>query len=133
MAKRLLPTLNRVLVEKLLQPNKSAGGILLPETTKQIREVTGCSEVLVVKNGEILVVSLLTSTCGIWELNSAKVVAVGPGERDRDGKLIPVSLKEGDTVLLPEYGGTEVKLAEKDCLLKLASHLAAFDVPNKNV
>lgn len=77
--------MNRVLVEKLLQPNKSAGGILLPETTKQ--------------------------------LNSAKVVAVGPGERDRDGKLIPVSLKEGDTVLLPEYGGTEVKLAEKEYLL----------------
>uniref|UniRef100_A0A0E0KE28 Protein groES n=1 Tax=Oryza punctata TaxID=4537 RepID=A0A0E0KE28_ORYPU len=81
-ARRLIPSMNRVLVEKLLQPNKSAGGILLPETTKQ--------------------------------LNSAKVVAVGPGERDRDGKLIPVSLKEGDTVLLPQHGGTEVKLAEKE-------------------
>ncbi|PON59559.1 GroES chaperonin family [Trema orientale] len=48
------------------------------------------------------------------QLNSGKVVAVGPGGRDRDGKLIPVHLKEGDTVLLPEYGGTEVKLADKD-------------------
>jgi len=37
MAKRLIPSLNRVLVEKLLQPKKSAGGILLPETTKQVR------------------------------------------------------------------------------------------------
>jgi hypothetical protein len=45
------------------------------------------------------------------QLNSGKVVAVGPGERDRDGKLIPVAVKEGDTVLLPEYGGLEVKLA----------------------
>jgi co-chaperonin GroES (HSP10) len=45
------------------------------------------------------------------QLNSGKVVAVGPGERDKDGKLIPVALKEGDTVLLPEYGGLEVKLA----------------------
>ncbi|GKV26289.1 hypothetical protein SLE2022_002130 [Rubroshorea leprosula] len=51
------------------------------------------------------------------KLNSGKVVAVGPGARDRDGKLIPVSLKEGDTVLLPEYGGTEVKLGEKEYLL----------------
>ena len=51
----------------------------------------------------------------IWiQLNSAKVIAVGPGGRDRDGKLVPVSLKEGDTVLLPEYGGMEVKLAEKE-------------------
>jgi chaperonin GroES len=37
MAKRLIPSLNRVLVEKLLQPKKTAGGILLPETTKQVR------------------------------------------------------------------------------------------------
>ncbi|KAK3147157.1 hypothetical protein QOZ80_3BG0278830 [Eleusine coracana subsp. coracana] len=85
MARRLIPSLNRVLVEKLVQPKKSPAGILLPETTKQ--------------------------------LNAAKVIAVGPGERDRDGKLIPVSLKEGETVLLPEYGGTEVKLAEKEYLL----------------
>lgn len=35
-ARRLIPSMNRVLVEKLLQPNKSAGGILLPETTKQV-------------------------------------------------------------------------------------------------
>lgn len=48
------------------------------------------------------------------QLNSGKVVAVGPGARDRDGKLIPVTVKEGDTVLLPEYGGTEVKLGEKE-------------------
>ncbi|KAF3453114.1 hypothetical protein FNV43_RR05650 [Rhamnella rubrinervis] len=47
------------------------------------------------------------------KLNSGKVVAVGPGIRDRDGKLIPVHVKEGETVLLPEYGGTEVKLGDK--------------------
>lgn len=56
-----------------------------------------------------------------FQLNAAKVVAVGPGERDRDGKLIPVSLKEGETVLLPEYGGTEVKLAEKEYATPLTS------------
>lgn len=48
------------------------------------------------------------------QLNSGKVVAVGSGCRDREGKLVPVSVKEGDTVLLPEYGGTEVKLGEKE-------------------
>ena len=41
-------------------------------------------------------------------------MAVGPGAQDIDGKLIPVNLKEGDTVLLPEYGGTQVKLGEKE-------------------
>ncbi|KAK4412821.1 Hydroxymethylglutaryl-CoA lyase, mitochondrial [Sesamum alatum] len=48
------------------------------------------------------------------KLNSGKVVAVGPGFHDREGKLVPVTVKEGDTVLLPEYGGTEVKLGEKE-------------------
>lgn len=46
------------------------------------------------------------------QLNSGKVVAVGPGARDRNGNLIPVAFKEGDTVLLPEYGGTQVKLQD---------------------
>lgn len=42
------------------------------------------------------------------------MVAVGPGARDRAGNLIPVSVKEGDNVLLPEFGGTQVKLGEKE-------------------
>ena len=49
------------------------------------------------------------------QLNAAKVIAVGPGDHDRDGKLISVSLSEGDTIMLPEYGGTKVKLAERVC------------------
>ncbi|CAN1185282.1 10 kDa chaperonin, mitochondrial [Linum perenne] len=48
------------------------------------------------------------------KLNSGKVVAVGPGLHDKNGNHIPVAVKEGDTVLLPEYGGTEVKLADKE-------------------
>jgi Chaperonin 10 Kd subunit len=38
---------------------------------------------------------------------------VGPGDRDKNGNVVPVSFKEGDEVLLPEYGGTEVKLGDK--------------------
>lgn len=48
------------------------------------------------------------------QLNSGRVVAVGPGHRDREGKLVPVSVKKGDTVLLPVFGGTEVKLDYKE-------------------
>lgn len=39
---------------------------------------------------------------------------MGPGIHDNEGKLTPVAVKEGDTVLLPEYGGTEVKLGDKE-------------------
>lgn len=48
------------------------------------------------------------------QLNSGKVVSVGQGLRDKVGNIIPVAVKEGDTVLLPEYGGTQVKLGEKE-------------------
>ncbi|MED6153649.1 10 kDa chaperonin [Stylosanthes scabra] len=85
MAKRLVPLLNRVLVEKIIPPSKTNTGILLPEKTTK--------------------------------LNSGKVIAVGPGNRGKDGNLIPLAVKEGDTVLLPEYGGTEVKLADKEYYL----------------
>ncbi|CAL5338920.1 unnamed protein product [Camellia sinensis] len=82
MAKRLIPTFNRVLVEKIVPPSKTTAGILLPEKSSK--------------------------------LNSGKVVAVGPGMRDKVGNLIPVGVNEGDTVLLPDYGGTQVKLADKE-------------------
>jgi chaperonin GroES len=42
------------------------------------------------------------------------VVAVGTGKRDDDGKLIPFNVKENDRVLLPKYGGTEVKIDDKE-------------------
>ncbi|XP_015866924.1 10 kDa chaperonin isoform X3 [Ziziphus jujuba] len=61
----------------------------------------------------VLAISFENGFCSLL-LNSGKVVAVGLGARDRDGKLIPLHVKEGDTVLLPEYGGTEVKLNDKE-------------------
>jgi len=41
-----------------------------------------------------------------------KVIAVGK-KRDEDGKEIPFDVKAGDKVLLPKYGGTEVKIDDK--------------------
>jgi len=43
-----------------------------------------------------------------------EVIAVGTGKRDDDGKLIPFNVKKGDRVLMPKYGGTEVKIGDKD-------------------
>ncbi|KAK7867512.1 hypothetical protein R5R35_009414 [Gryllus longicercus] len=40
------------------------------------------------------------------------VIAVGPGARNNDGKHVPPTVKVGDKVLLPEYGGTKVELEE---------------------
>ncbi len=46
-----------------------------------------------------------------------RVLAVGPGERDEDGKRIPVELKEGDRVLFQKYAGTEFKLDGDELLI----------------
>ncbi len=39
-----------------------------------------------------------------------KIVALGTGKRDEDGKNIPFVVKTGDTVLISKYGGTEIKV-----------------------
>ncbi len=42
-----------------------------------------------------------------------KVIALGTGKLDDDGKVIPFNVKKGDTILLPKYGGAEIKLDDK--------------------
>jgi len=47
------------------------------------------------------------------------VVAVGPGKKDDQGKIIPMDVKVNDVVLYAKYGGTEVKLASDRKVLVL--------------
>ena len=47
----------------------------------------------------------------------AKVIEIGTGKRDEDGKLIPFEVKKGDTVLIGKYAGTEVTIADKEHLI----------------
>ena len=49
--------------------------------------------------------------------NHGVVLEVGPGARDNNGQLIPMGVKVGDTVLLPEFGGNKVKLGEQELLI----------------
>lgn len=51
------------------------------------------------------------------QIQEGKVIAVGPGLRTKDGNTIPMSLQEGDTVLLPNYGGTEVKMGDVEYMV----------------
>ena len=44
---------------------------------------------------------------------AGKVIAVGPGKRNDQGKLMPVAFKPGDRILYGKYSGTEVKLNEE--------------------
>ena len=42
-----------------------------------------------------------------------KVITVGPGKLDEGGKKIPMTVKKGDRVLMPKYGGAEIKIDDK--------------------
>jgi chaperonin GroES len=76
---KLRPLHDRVIVERLEEEKKSAGGIIIPDAAKE-KPMKG------------------------------KVIAVGPGKRSDDGKLQPMDVKSGDTILFGKYSGTEVKL-----------------------
>jgi chaperonin GroES len=46
-----------------------------------------------------------------------KVMAVGPGARDENGKLAPMGVKTGDKVIYGKWSGTEVKIDGEDLLI----------------
>ncbi len=52
-----------------------------------------------------------------------KILAAGPGDRDDEGKRIPMDVKVGDTVLFAKYSGTEVKMDGKKLLIMRESDL----------
>lgn len=43
-----------------------------------------------------------------------EVIAVGTGKRDENGKLIEFTVKKGDRILMPKYGGTEIKIDDEE-------------------
>jgi chaperonin GroES len=86
MATKLTPLGDRLLVERLEAEEKTAGGIVLPDTAKE-KPIQG------------------------------KVIAVGEGRRNDDGKIVPMSVKKGDKILFGKYSGSEVKLDAKEYLI----------------
>ncbi|EDW73079.1 10 kDa heat shock protein, mitochondrial [Drosophila tropicalis] len=82
--KKIIPMLDRILIQRAEALTKTKGGIVLPEKSV----------------GKVL---------------EGTVVAVGPGTRNvTTGNHIPIGVKEGDRVLLPEFGGTKVNLEGDD-------------------
>ena len=94
----LKPLADRLIVEPIEQEEKTASGIILPETAKE-------------------------------KPQEGTVLAVGPGRKDEEGKLIPMDVKEGDRVLYAKYAGTEVKLPDdrKVLVLKESDVLAIIE------
>ncbi len=92
------PLGDRIAVVPEEQEEKTAGGIIIPDTAKE-KPVQG------------------------------KVEAVGEGNFDANGKLIPMQVKVGDTVLYGKWAGTEIKVEGKDLVIMKESDV--FGIINK--
>ena len=87
---KIRPLGDRVLIEPLSadeKMGKTKSGIVLPDTAEKERPEQG------------------------------RVVAVGDGRRAEDGKLIPLNIKKGQTVLFSKYGPSEIKIEGKEYLI----------------
>jgi|SRR5690349_5003774 len=54
-----------------------------------------------------------------------RVLAVGPGSRDDNGKFVPIDLAEGDEIVFSKYGGTEIRIGTDDVLILRESDVLA--------
>jgi chaperonin GroES len=86
------PLQDRVLIRGVGREDKTAGGIIIPDTAKE-------------------------------KPTEGEVIAVGPGARSEDGKLLPSDVKVGDRVLFGKWSGTEIKLAGEDLVIMKESDI----------
>lgn len=83
----MLKPLSDHIVVEPMREERKKGGIILPDTVEKERSEKG------------------------------KVIAVGPGKRDKDGKRAPIDVKKGDVVLFTKYSPNEVKVDGKEYLV----------------
>ncbi|MBV9247821.1 MAG: co-chaperone GroES [Acetobacteraceae bacterium] len=86
------PLHDRVVVRRLEAEEKTAGGIIIPDTAKE-KPMEG------------------------------EVIAVGPGARDEQGKLVALDVKAGDRILFGKWSGTEVKIEGEELLIMKESDI----------
>jgi chaperonin GroES len=96
------PLHDRVVVRRVEEDAKTAGGIIIPDTAKE-KPVQG------------------------------EIVAVGPGARDEQGKVVPLDVKAGDRVLFGKWSGTEVKIDGEDLLIMKESDILGVIEGKANV
>jgi chaperonin GroES len=97
---KLKPLHDRIIVEAAAKEEKTASGIILPDSAQE-KPLKG------------------------------KVLAVGPGKTMDNGKLAPVDVKEGDTVLYGKYSGTEVTVDAKDYIILRGEDILAVVMESK--
>ena len=91
---KLNPLADRIVLKAQEAEEKTASGIILPDTAKEKPQM-------------------------------GKVIAVGPGKTNDSGNVIPMTLKNGDTLLYGKYSGTEINVEGEDLLIMRESDILA--------
>lgn len=55
-----------------------------------------------------------------------KIVAIGKGRTDDNGKLVPMEVKKGDTILYGKYSGSEITLENKEYIIMKEEDILAI-------
>lgn len=69
---------------------------------------------------------VLPDTADKEKPEQGKVVAVGPGRIDSNGKRIPMSVKKGDIILFTKYAPNEIKINNKEYLIAKEEDILAI-------
>jgi chaperonin GroES len=69
------------------------------------------------EEGEQVVGGIIIPDTAKEKPQQGKVVAAGKGKVKEDGKVIPLDVKEGDTILFGKYSGQEIKLDGEEYLI----------------
>ena len=70
-----------------------------------------------IEEGEQKVGGIIIPDSAKEKPQQGKVIAVGKGKVEKDGKVTPLDVKEGDTVLFGKYAGQEIKIDGEEVLI----------------
>ena len=105
------PLHDRVLIEVLDSNEKTAGGIIIPDTAQEKPQE---GKVIAVGGGAKTEDGKIIPDTAQEKPQEGKVIAVGKGAKTEDGKIIPMDVNVGDKVLFGKWSGTEVKIDGKE-------------------
>ena len=89
----------------------------MPATAVRIRPLHDRVIVQRLEEGEQVVGGIIIPDSAKEKPQQGKVIAVGKGKTEKDGKITPLDVKEGDTILFGKYSGQEIKLDGEEFLI----------------
>lgn len=57
---------------------------------------------------------------------TAEVLVIGPGKKDKEGKAIPIPVKTGDIILMEKYSGQEITIEDEEYVILRAGDIIAI-------